>query len=248
MTVPVKLYAALLLILVAVLLINQNRFVPLESRPHLTTVGTAEVSVTPGEARIYGAFVNKAADQKTANKDNGETVANIVGKLKTLGVSKDDIATTSISIYPEYDYSSYRTGEPKITGYRASTTVTVKLKQTDLADKVLATMTEAKAENVSGPTYSLSDDDIKAYQAEAQAKALADAQAQANALVVGMKLHLGPILAVVPTSSGAPVPSPFLTRAASADLSTNSTVAEPERSSTGTQIITATVTVTYSLR
>lgn len=247
MTVSVKLYAALLLILVAVLLINQNRFVPLESRPHLTTVGTAEVSVTPSEARIYGTFVNKASDQKTANKDNGEAVNTIVGKLKTLGISKDDIATTSISIYPEYDYSNYRTGEPKITGYRASTTVTVKLKQTDLADKVLATMTEAKAENVSGPTYSLSDDDIKAYQAEAQAKALVDAQAQADALVIGMKRRLGPILAVVPTSSGAPTPSPFLTRAASADLATTA-VAPPERSSAGTQTITATVTVTYSLR
>jgi len=242
-------YAGLLLILVAVILVNQTRYLPLESRPHLTTVGTAEVSVTPGEARVYGTFVNQADDQQPANKDNATAVQDIITKLKAIGINKDDIATTNLSVYPEYDYNDYRTSQPKITGYRASATVSVKLKQTDLADKVLAAMTEAKAENVSGPTYTLSEDDLKIYQNEAQAKALVNATTQAESLAVSMNRKLGAVLTITPTSSTGSTPSPlYESRIATAVDSISAGDVAPERSSVGTQTITATVTVVYSLK
>ena len=95
--------------------------------------------------------------------------------LREAGVAQDDLRTEQISVYP-------RTGEDglSVTGYDASNTVRATIRDLDRAGPTVDAAVAAGADQVSGPTLTVSD--AESQYADAVDAAFDDARARAEAI------------------------------------------------------------------
>ncbi len=83
-------------------------------------------------------------------------------------------------------------GSPTIVGYDVSQTIQVKVRDTDKAGDVLASLGSLGVQNVNGPEFVAADE--AAGQAEARAEAIDEARATAKQLAKDVGVHLGDIV------------------------------------------------------
>jgi uncharacterized protein YggE len=145
--------------------------------------GTGEVMVVPDIATVTYTVSADAKDVATAQDAVTKKMDDILAGLKGLGVDDKDVKTTNYSVYPKYTYSSQictSNGCPPSRqipdGYTVSHDITVKVRNTDNAGKVLALLGSKGATNISGLTFTT--DDPEKVQAEARDKAINDAKAE----------------------------------------------------------------------
>ena len=148
----------------------------------ITVVGEATVKSVPDEAVLTLTVESDGKDTAAAMNTNSAAASKVVERIKAEGVDEKSIETANVSLYAIMTYSS--TGRPKVTGYHATNTVTVTLTDIQLVGKVLSASIEAGANNISGPTWRLSDDTKLA--AEALAKAAQNARQKAEALAASL--------------------------------------------------------------
>lgn len=140
--------------------------------------GSGSVTVTADIATIY-ATISEDAPTVSAALDKLEAVLNAVEcLLKENNISKDNLVTSFISVFPKYDYSS---GNPCVTGYTATLSITITVSGIDKPDCVLGKLIEglvcAGVTSITGVTYDSSCDD--ANEVAARKAAFADAKAKA---------------------------------------------------------------------
>jgi uncharacterized protein YggE len=123
-----------------------------------------------------------------------------------------------------------------VEGYTAQSSVSATVRQVAQAGAVIDSAVAAGANQVSGP--SLARGDQSELYRRALRAAVDDARASAQAIAAAANVSLGRVTAVV-EGGGAPQPLPF---AADKAAAAESTPIEP-----GTQQVTATVTVTFSV-
>lgn len=173
--------------------------------------------------------------------------------LKSSGVEEKDIKTISYNSYPKYDYQSGpeiacmalncpRPGKQVLIGYDVSETVTVKVRNTDNAGKIIDGITNLGISELSGPNFAI--DDEEKLKTEARAKAIADAKVKADLLSrqLGVKL-----VRIVNFTESGNYPMYFKTEAANAGGAAMDSAAVPALSK-GEQKITSNVTITYEIR
>ncbi|OGH86873.1 MAG: hypothetical protein A2469_03005 [Candidatus Magasanikbacteria bacterium RIFOXYC2_FULL_40_16] len=113
-------------------------------------------------------MISEAETVAEAQKKNTEVMNNLIGKLKALNIEEKDIQTNNYNIYPRYDYLP---DEGSILrGYTVSQNVTVKIRDLEKADDVIALAGEVGANNVSGLSFTI--DEMDAYLDEARKDAL----------------------------------------------------------------------------
>ena len=103
----------------------------------------------------------------------------LLSSLKGNGIVEKDIQTSQFSINPEYDY---QLSEPRLTGYRVTHTLQVKVREIDQAGKVIDDSVEAAGDLVQVGSISLTVDDTSAMASQARELAMADAKAKAEDL------------------------------------------------------------------
>lgn len=137
-----------------------------EQNSVISVQGSASLIVEPDQANIvFGAeFIE--TDAKTAQSKVNEAINAAVAALKEMGVYEKAIQTDSINIYRQYDYSG---DKPVVTGFSASTRLTVSLDDISLAGDVIDAGLNAGLNNVDDITFSSSK------QAEYYDQALAEA-------------------------------------------------------------------------
>ena len=116
------------------------------------------------------------------------------------GVSKDDIATSSVNLYPTYGQSGM-----DITGYQASNQVDVTLRDMSQVGPVIDAAVGAGANFTNGVTFRLSDENQGVNQA--LTAAVADARSKAETLAAAGDAQLGQVVTIQETS--APVGPPI---------------------------------------
>jgi hypothetical protein len=192
----------------------------------ITVSGNGTANATPDKASFtFGVTTNGATASAAMNKNNEQANA-IIAALKNAGVDESDIQTSQVSLWPQTSDDG-----TTITGYQASNSVTVTApvgKAGDLVDKAV----NAGANNVDGPSLSVSDTD--AAYAAAMKKAVADAQSRAQAIAAASGLTLGGIVHISDNGSSTPGPIPYYGAKAAPPIEA------------GSQQIQASVTVTYS--
>ena len=155
----------------------------------ISVEGTGEVFAKPDIATFSFTVEAKEGDAVTAQNKSSETMASIIAYLKEKGVAEKDIKTAQYSLTPQYEYPQTvctqwgcppQTGEPKIVGYIVSQSVTVKVRDTAKAGELVSGIGEKGAQNVSGLSFTI--DDEEALKAEAREKAILDAQTKAKVL------------------------------------------------------------------
>jgi uncharacterized protein YggE len=168
----------------------------------LSVVGEGKVDVVPDTAYIdVGITVTSVPSVETVQKNINETNNKILESMKGLGIKKDDIKTSNYSIYPEYKDPN----DTKSVTYSGNVTISIKVKDTQLASQVVEAATKAGANQVQGTRFVV--EDPAKYREQARAKAIANAKEQAQKIAGDLNIKLGRITNIVESSDGSiPVP------------------------------------------
>ncbi len=163
----------------------------------ISVTGTGEVFAKPDIASFSFTVNAKEGDAKSAQESATRIMDAIDAYLGTNGVEDKDIKTTGYSLSPRYEYPETRCmdgycpqiGEPKVIGYEVNQTVTVKVRNTADAGKLVAGVGELGATNVGGIDFTIDDEDT--LKADARKAAIADAEAKAKVLADELGVRLG---------------------------------------------------------
>lgn len=150
--------------------------------------GKAEMIAVPDEAKItVGITAQELTVAKAQDKVN-KTINNITEALKALNIDKKDIKTQNYSIYPDMSYEPNALN--KITGYNASVSLLVTVRDFDKVNQVIDQATAQGANSVGGVNFDLSDAKRKELENQARGEAIKDAKEKGQELakLAGMKL------------------------------------------------------------
>lgn len=136
-----------------------------------------KVTVVPDIAQVVYAVRTEAKNASDCQQQNNEDVNKVIELLKSLDVAENSIQTSDYYMYPVYDYSG---NTQRITGYEATTSLTVSDLPIDDLGTILAQSVEAGINNIQSITYQSSSYD-EAY-AEAMKLAVASAREKAEIL------------------------------------------------------------------
>lgn len=162
--------------------------------------GEGEVSVKPDIAELSFSVTKEAKTVSGAQTASAEKINEIMAYLKEAGIEEKDIKTENYGLYPKYEYqqrvmqafcpNGYCPPEGKqvLTGYEVSQTISVKIRKIDDAGKILVSVGDKGATNISGVSFSVDKKD--AIEADAREKAIQDAEEKAKVLAksLGVKI------------------------------------------------------------
>lgn len=203
----------------------------------LTVTGSGIATVTPDKASIAIGVQTADSSSKTAQDKNSKDVNNVIGALLDYGVKEKDISTSSFDLYANYDYSK---DVSELTGYTATTMLTVKNLDVKDVGELLEKAAEAGVNQVNGISFDYTETEA-AYDKALDA-AMDRAQEKAEKLAAREGCRLGKILSVSEGDSNgaaAYTGARAYKESATADGGMNVMPGESD--------VTATVTVTYQL-
>ena len=193
----------------------------------ITVHGTGTVTSVPDQAQLSFGVETQAGTAKEALAANAAEMRRLIAALKSAGA--EDVQTQYVSVSPRYG------DEMSVRGYVATNTVSATVQEVGKAGAVIDAAVDAGANQVSGPSLSLSDQE-QLYR-DALADAVADARERAEALADAAGLTLGDVKSIV-EGGGVSPPMPYAANMAMRDA--ESAPLEP-----GKQDVTASVTVTF---
>ena len=203
---------------------------------YITISATGTTTVVPDAVRITATVSVLGSSSKTALSTAGATSSAVRSALAANKVATKDIATQSISVYPEYTYPA--TGTPVISGYRATQSFDITIRAAATAGAVVDAIVEAGGNNVqvNGVSPFVLDNDKATETARTTAVKKAKAKAASYAKLLGVKL--GRVIYLDETST--PSPNPIYTSAAKAE--SDATVVD-----LGEQKVSVSVTVRWAI-
>lgn len=158
----------------------------------LSVSARADASRVPDVASLSTGVVTQAADANAALKANSAQMAKVVATIKAAGIAERDIQTSGISIHPQYRYAENQ--PPAITGYQASNTVNIKVRDIGKLGEVLDALVSSGANQVNGPNFEI--DEPEAVYDEARQSALKQAQARAEMYAKSLGLRVRRIVSI----------------------------------------------------
>ena len=169
----------------------------------LSVSSRAEARKAPDIATFSAGVVTQAADGNAALRQNAEQMNRVLAALKTAGVDGKDVQTSGINLNPQYRYEDNQ--PPRITGYQASNTVNVKLREVAKMGKVLDALVASGANQVNGPSFGIDDPEPLYDRARLDALKAARARAETYAGALGVRVRR--IVSI--SEGGAAMPSPM---------------------------------------
>lgn len=154
----------------------------------ITVSSSQEVYVTPDIARLVFSVNTEAATAQECQKLNSQSLDQVLGYLKSQGISEEFIQTSDYTLEPNYDWNSGRT----IIGYQMSARVTVSQIPIDQVGSLITNTVEQGANRVESVSY-LSSQYEESYQ-EALKKAVDSAREKAQVLAEAGGCSLGPVI------------------------------------------------------
>lgn len=204
---------------------------------YVTVNAEGVVQVTPDAVRLNASVSLVAGTSAQALSKTSTAAAKVRAALVAKKIATKDIKTTSISVYPEYNYTQDK-GSVQI-GYRASQSFEVIVRNAASAGAVVDDVVAAAGDDVQiqGATPFVLDS-AKA-TASARAAAVANARAKAKSYAELLDVKLGKVTYLVENSS--PVSySPIMGIAKAADSGATEI-------DLGNQDVTVSITIRWSL-
>jgi uncharacterized protein YggE len=215
---------------------------PTPGLPRTVSVSaTGNADVVPDAAKAQLTIeVNNPTSAKTAQSEAAVATTKVLDALKAATVDEKDIATSSVNVSPTYNYT--QDGGQQLTGYRASQTITVTLRDLTTAGATLDGVVAAggNAARIDSLSPYVTDPTAAANKAREQAVGIAKAQADQYAKLLGFTL--GPVATVSEsTSNNAPPPIAY------ADAAGAPAEKTPTPISPGTQQISVTISIAWQI-
>ena len=207
-----------------------------DNSKHITVTGVGTSTVTPDAVRFFASVSVVAKSNKEALASASKSATAVRGALRDNGIATKDIKTSSLTVYPEYNYTQDRGQE--LLGYRATQSFTVVIRKADNAGVVIDAAVSAGGDllQVNGIAPFLLNG--AAATEQAREAAVADARARANSYAKYLGASLGRVISL--TEVNAPVYNfPIMAKGAAAEDATQIDLGETE--------VTVTVTVRWGL-
>ncbi|MDH3024143.1 SIMPL domain-containing protein [Gordonia alkanivorans] len=205
----------------------------------VTVVGTGQVSGAPDTLRADIGVEATAGDVTTALNETSEKVRAVTDSVVDAGVERKDVATQQVSVTPQYS-SPAPGGSSQISGYMATNSIRVTIRDISKASTVLSAAATAGGDNTRISNVSFTIDDDSQLLKEAREAAFDDARGRAEQYASLADDSLGKVLTIKETTSGQEQP-------ASPGTFERDVAASPVPIEPGEQELTFTVTVTFGL-
>ncbi|HEU4759565.1 MAG TPA: SIMPL domain-containing protein [Dehalococcoidia bacterium] len=204
----------------------------------ITVSGQGTVTLVPDTGSLSLGVSILANTAREARDQAATAMGKLLDSVKGNGIDAKDINTTQFSLNPEYDYSA---GRSRITGYRVTNTVAVKVRELDRVPEVIDDAVDAVGDPLQISGVSFVVEDPSAALTQARSLAMGDAAAKAKQLAELGGVSLGKPI-TISESSSAPPPPVFFDRAAGA-AEAPATPIEP-----GQLQVQVSVQVTYAIQ
>lgn len=205
-----------------------------------TVSGEGKVTLIPDVA-VVSLGVTAQGSSVTKVQDELNTKMNAVSAaIKKLGVDAKDIKTSYYHISPTYDYSS---GTQRVTGYQASSQLSVKVRKIDSINSVIDGATREGANEVGGVSFDV-DDKTKA-ENQAREAAVSDAKAKAEAAASAAGFKLGRVINYSEGNGSYPRPLMYDTAEKALPMSGGGAPTEVEP---GTSELSVNVSLSYEIQ
>ena len=204
---------------------------------YITVNAEGIVQVTPDAVRINASVTNVASTSAAALSQTSAAATKVRNALKAKNIATKDVKTTTISVYPEYNYTQDK-GSVQI-GYRATQGFEVIIRNAVSAGAVVDDVVAAAGDSVQiqGATPFVLDS-AKA-TASARAAAVAKARAKAKSYAELLDVKLGKVTYLVENSSPVAYPTVMGLEKAADSMATQIDL--------GNQDVTVSITIRWSL-
>lgn len=160
-------------------------FKPWQTKPTETISVTAEgkAQTVPNVAKITATVETQNKNLDEARAQNKQKVSTIVSKIKDLGIEEKDIKTQNISAGQSYEPQTLMYPVPPRPNTNSfSTSLEITIRDFDIADEVLAALTQNGAANLYGPNLTLDDNAQEETKSKAREDAVDSARKKAEEL------------------------------------------------------------------
>lgn len=172
----------------------------------LTVTGTGLIEVAPDMATVSLGVTNDARSAREAIDDNARAMAGVLDRLRAAEIEDRDIQTSNFSVSPRFDYNRQSGEAPRITGFIAQNTVTVRVRDLERLGGILDEVARDGANSFNGLRFDLQDrgpvEDAAREAAVAEARRKADLYAAAAGVTLGAVMTL--------SESGGASPQPMM--------------------------------------
>jgi len=203
----------------------------------LSVTARAEASRVPDVASLSAGVVTEAADANAALGANSTQMARVVAAIRAAGIAERDIQTSGIGIHPRYRHSENQ--PPEITGYQASNTVTLKVRDVARLGEVLDALVASGANQVNGPSFEIDEPEAVYDEARRRALALAQARAAMYAQALGQRVRR---IVSISEGGGFQPPMPMMMKSVAMDARMESAPVAP-----GETTLSASLDVVFEL-
>lgn len=209
----------------------------------ISVTGQGEASGKPDLAEVNAGVQTFADTVIDASRQNQAVVERIFDALQAQDIASEDIQTSNYSIWAEQDYSrNGESGKERITGFRVSNIVHVKVRDISKVGEVLAAVTDAGANSINGIQFTVQD--TEELEKRAREAAMADARARAESLASLAGVGLGEVISLS-LSSAPDYPHPY---AASRVMEMADAGAPVPGIAPGQQSVTVTIHASFAIR
>lgn len=205
----------------------------------LDITARGEVRRVPDVAVISAGVVTQAPEAGAAMRDNAARIARVIAALKKAGIADKDIATSSISLSPQYRYNNNE--PPVITGYQANNQLTIRFRDIGKAGAVIDALVKEGANQVNGPSMEIDKPEAALDEARIAATKAARARADLYASAFGLKVKR--VISISEQDGFSPQPMPMMARSMSADSAEAKTAIMA-----GEQGLSVTISVAFELQ
>jgi uncharacterized protein len=159
----------------------------------LTVSADGKSTRTPDLAVFSAGVTTEGKTAGEAMSANAAAMTRVIAALKKAGVADKDIQTSSINLNPVYGQpvmgpNGQVVNEPRIVGYQAVNMVTVRARDIKNFGKVLDALVASGANQISGPSFQMSDPSTAQDEARISAMKAARARADLYARAAGLRV------------------------------------------------------------
>lgn len=159
----------------------------------LTLNAEGKSTRTPDMAVFSAGVVTEGKTASDALAANSAAMNKVIASLKKAGIADKDIQTSQISLNPVYGQpvigpNGQIVQEPRIIGYQANNTVTIRSRDIKGFGKVLDALVASGANQISGPSFQMADPSAANDEARANAMKAARARADLYAKAAGLRV------------------------------------------------------------
>jgi len=185
---------------------------PYPSREKVISVtGTATASVDPDLLVVQFGVETQEKTAKQALDSNSNLMTSVVGAIKGVGISEDELSTSHLNIQPVYDsYQDKMTGQytQQLIGYRVSNIIMVETAKLDAAADIIDGAVAAGANRVDNVYFTLSPEKQLTVKDDLISKAIENAESKANKALEPLDYQIIGVKAVSLSEFGIPYPTP----------------------------------------